>query len=394
MPFELFIASRYFLTRRKAPFITFITAISVAGIAIGVAALIIVLAVMSGFDAQLQNKIIGVNAHVVVEKPGGIHDYQGLIKKIERFDGVLAASPILAGQAIFKKGKTVCAVGLRGIVPAQEQRVTDVGRYMKEGSFPRQDFQVAIGRELSRRLLLGVGAAVELISPADGKTYTFTISGIFETGMYDYDMNLLVTGLVTAQKFFNVKEDLAGAIQVRIRNPLNAHAIKKDIQGRIGYPYVCATWMELNKNLFSALKLEKLTMFVILTLIVLVACFNILNTLSVVVINKTKDIGILRALGVTARSIKRIFVVYGLCVGTVGTLLGTGIGIVLAVVFDKYPIVSLPADVYYINKIPVKIEPRDVVVVAVAACVISLIATVLPSRQAAKIAPVEALRYE
>ncbi len=394
MRFELFIASRYFFTKRKAPFITFITVIATAGIAIGVAALIVVLAVMTGFDTELQNKIVGVNAHLIVEQPGGVQDYASVARILAHIKGVVATSPTLSGQAIFKKGTVVFAVGLRGIVPREEEKVTDLKRYTIEGDFALDGNYAAIGSELGRRLLLGRGDHIELISPADGKTYTFTVGAMFETGMYDYDMNLIVAPMASVQKFFNVKSDTIGALQVRLEDPFKAPLVKKEIARALGFPYRCATWMERNKNLFSALQLEKTAMFVILTLIVLVACFNILNTLSVVVINKTKDIAILRALGATQGSIRAIFVAYGVLIGLLGTFLGTSLGVACALLFDRYPIVKLPPDIYYIEKIPVRIVPCDILAIIAAACVISLCATWWPARQAARIAPAEALRYE
>jgi len=363
------------------------------GVAVGVMALIVVLAVMSGFDNDLRERIVGTNSHIVIEAEGGIEDYNELSDKINKVPHVVSSAPFVNGQALIRQNDQVIGVIFRGIDPEREKQVTNIGEYMEQGSFSLEKEDVLIGRELSWRLGLKVGDRVSLVSAATPKPKEFKVKGIFNSGMFDYDMNLVFTSLEGAQDFYKV-EGLAGGIGVKVDDVYKVERIKNEIQSSIGFNYWARTWSELNKNLFSALKLEKITMFIILALIVLVACFNIISTLIMMVMEKTKDIGILKSIGATNSSIKKIFILNGFFIGFLGTLLGAAAGFILCHLLKTYEFVKLPSDIYYIDRLPINVNIQDSVAVIIAAILISLAATLYPAHQAAKLEPVEALRYE
>lgn len=393
MRYELWISLKYLLAKRKEKFISIISLISVLGVAVGVMALIVVLAVMSGFDNDLRDKIVGTNSHIIIEREGGIEDFNEVIEKVNMISYVMASSPFLNGQALIRKGDEVVGVILRGIDPVNESNVTNLKRYLIEGDLNISENEVIIGKELATKLALKLKDNLSLISPVNTFPQDFRVAGIFNSGMYEYDLNLTFTELKTAQRFYGV-EGLVGGIGVRIDNVLKAEQIKRKIQKELGITYWVRTWMDINKNLFEALKLEKTTMFIILTLIIIVACFNIIGTLIMVVMEKTKDIGILKSIGASNENIRKIFMLNGLIVGVLGTFLGACGGIGLSILLKRYPIIKLPQDIYYIDRLPVDIQFADCFAVILAAIIISLLATLYPANQAARLDPVEALRYE
>jgi len=363
------------------------------GVAVGVTALIVVLSVMSGFDNDLREKIVGTNSHIVIERHGGIEDYNELIQKIDKIPNVIASAPFVNGQALIRQKDQVTGVILRGIDPKREKEVTNIEKYLQVGTFPLEEDSILIGKELAWRLGFKLGDEVSLISAASPKPRPFSVVGIFNSGMFDYDMNLVFTNIESAQSFYGVG-DLAGGIGVRVDDVYKAEPIKERIQEAIGFGYWVRSWSDLNKNLFSALKLEKITMFIILALIVVVACFNIVSTLIMMVMEKTRDIGILKSIGVTNSSIKKIFMLNGFFIGFIGTTLGAGIGFLLCYLLKTYQFIKLPRDIYYLDRLPVNLNITDFVTVVVAAIVISLISTLYPAWQAARMEPAEALRYE
>ncbi|MDP2980503.1 MAG: lipoprotein-releasing ABC transporter permease subunit [Candidatus Omnitrophota bacterium] len=393
MPYELWISFRYLVSRRKEKFISVVSFISVMGVAVGVTALIVVLAVMSGFDNDLREKIVGTNSHIIIEKEGGISDYDGLVNEINKIPHVKASSPFLNGQALIRQNEQVLGVILRGIDPARERDVTNIQKYVESGTFELKKNTVLIGKELSSRLNLEIGDIISLISAADPKPKDFRIAGIFNSGMFEYDMNLIFTNLESAQNFY-AAGNMAGGIGVKVDDVNGADRIKKDVQKKIGFDYWVRSWPELNKNLFSALKLEKITMFIILALIVVVACFNIASALIMMVMEKTKDIGILKSIGADNRSIRKIFMLDGFLIGFAGTFIGAIGGFGLCYLLKTYQFIKLPKDIYYIDRLPVNLELSDSMIVIVAAILISLLSTLYPSWQAAEMEPVEALRYE
>ncbi len=409
MSFELFVSLRYLAAKRKQTFISIITFISMAGVAVGVMALIVVLAVMSGFEEDLKGKILGVTSDAVVTRMGGpVADWRELAAEVAKTPGVVAASPFVYTQALLSAGRNATGVIVRGIDPALSRRVLSVGLNMKEGSLaaltPRRPTElpgIVLGRVLARNLGAWVGDSVDLISPFGQMTAVgrlprarqFRVVGVFESGMFEYDASLAYLSLASAQSFLGMGDQVTG-LELKVRDIYQAAEVARSIQQRLGFPYATQDWMGMNRNLFSALKLEKVVMFIILTLIVLVAAFNIVSTLIMVVMEKNKDIGILKSMGATRRSIMKIFVFEGLIIGVVGTLLGLVGGVGLCALLARYQFVKLPADVYYISRLPVLMEPLDVALVCAAAVAISLAATLYPAWQASRLDPAEAIRYE
>ncbi|KPK40514.1 MAG: hypothetical protein AMJ78_07130 [Omnitrophica WOR_2 bacterium SM23_29] len=394
MRYEYLVSLRYLLAKRKEKFISIISLISILGIAVGVCALIIVIGVMAGFDNDLRDKIVGTNSHLVIEKEGGIEDPYAVIGRIKGFPHVIAASPFLNGQVLIVFGNQTNGIILRGIIPNEEIKVTRIGEYIKKGSIKNLKGEgIAIGSELANRFNLDIADAVPIISPFDGKIRYFKVVGIFNSGMYDYDLNLAFVELRKAQELYGMGTKVGG-VGVKIDDVYLAKDLKMRIQRELGFPYWVRSWMDLNRSLFSALKLEKLAMFIILSLIIIVACFNIISTLIMVVMEKTKDIGILKSIGATNRSIMAIFTLEGLLIGAIGTILGVVSGLGLSYLLEKYQFIQLPRDIYYIDRFPVDVQFGDTVAIVFAALVISLLSCIYPAWQASRLNPVDALRYE
>ena len=405
LPYELWIALRYMKARRREAFISLITWISVGGVALGVAALIVVLSVMTGFERDLRDKILGTNAHVVVYPMGGtIRGYRDVVGRIEQVDGVVAAAPFVASQVMVMAGGTVQGALLRGVDAASVSRATDLGRFLVEGSL--EDLAgpgpgLVVGREMARNMGLMLGDVVQVVSPSGSLTpmgmvpriRAFRVVGLFASGMYDFDTGIVFTSLREAQDFLRMGDGVS-AIEVRVADLYRARAVARKIEKRLGSGFWARDWIEMNRNLFSALKLEKTAMFIILTLIVLVAAFNIASTLIMVVLEKTREIGILKSMGATNRSIRRIFVLEGLVIGGLGTAAGLLGGWGLGALLKRYRFIQLPSDVYYIDTLPVVMEPGVFVLVAVCALALSFLATLYPSWQASRLDPVEIIRYE
>src|SRR3989338_972972 len=393
MRYELLVSFRYLVSRHMEGFISMVSFISIMGVAVGVTALIVVLAVMNGFDNDLREKIVGTNSHIVIEKEGGIEDYDSLVNRVNGLPHVISSAPFVNGQALIRHKDQVIGVIFRGIDPEREKKVTDIEKYLQEGVFSLEKDSVLIGKELAWRLGLKPGDTISLISAATTMPKFFTVAGVFNSGMFDYDMNLVFTNMDGAQDFYGI-DNLAGGIGVKIDNVYRADSVKNEIQEEIGFDYWVRSWTDLNKNLFSALKLEKVTMFVILALIVLVACFNIAGTLIMVVMEKTKDIGILKSIGAANSGIRNIFMLNGFLVGVLGTVLGAAGGFFLCHLLKTYQFIKLPRDIYYIDRLPVNLRIVDSLAVVIVAITISLVSTLYPAWKAARMEPVDALRYE
>ncbi len=407
LPYQLFIALRYLKTKKKHKGISVNTFISVGGVAVGVMALLVVLSVMSGFHEDLQKKILGVNAHVVVlSYRGTMTEYKDVIQRLKDDKGVMSAAPFVMGQVMVSSGKKAHGVFLRGINPEMEKQTTEIARFMKEGIIENltskdQTPGIIIGKELASSIGVFKGDTITILSPVGKigplgmlpKVRQFKVVGIFEVGMFEYDSNLVLTDLSAAQEFFDIKGEVTG-VQLRLTDIYQASAVRERIQNKLGFPLYAKDWMQMNRNLFSALKLEKFAMFVILILIILVASFNIVSTLIMNVIEKKREISILKAMGATDRGVMTIFMLQGLLIGILGTIIGMAGGYLLCYILNTYQIIKLPADVYYLSHLPVKTKLFDFIVVSFSAIIISFLATLYPAWQAARLNPVEPLRYE
>lgn len=416
MPFELFVGLRYLKARRKQAFISLITLISIGGVALGVMALIVVLAVMSGFEHDLRVKILGTNAHLWILRYGdrGIEDPGRVLEQVRGVPHVVAASPFTYHQVMLSTERGASGAVLRGLDLDTAQHVTALTRSFNEvdptrlkapsgGAGWRMDPQgIILGRAVATNLGVGLGARVNVISPF-GNVMTpfglaprlrgFIVAGIFEMGMYEYDSTLAYVTIPAAQQFFQMGKAVTG-FEVKLDDLYRAKAVGAEVQKRLGFPYFTRDWMQLHRNLFAALKLEKIAMFVILAMIVLVAAFNIISTLIMKVMDKGAEIGILKSFGATSRSIMSIFMVEGVVIGFVGTVLGTAGGAIICKLQATYKIVRLRGDVYLLDALPILMKGTDLVLIASAALVLSFLATLYPSWQAARLDPVVAIRYE
>jgi len=418
MRYEWFIGLRYLKAKRKQTFISIITVISIAGVTVGVMALIVVLSVMSGFEKTLKEKILGTQAHLVLLKASqeGMDHYEEVAKKAEEVKGVVSAAPFIFNQVMLSSESNVSGVVLKGIDPDRVGKVTELAHNLKAGRL--QDLRtvqegdlpgIILGVELAKHLSVSINDTIQVISPLGTitpmgmmpKMKRFRVKGIFQSGMYEYDNTMAYVSLEGAQRFFSMGAHVTG-IEIKTDDIYHVKGIGKEIRQRMGFPFWTKDWMEMNRNLFAALRLEKIAMFIILVLIVLVAAFNIISTLIMVVMEKHKDIAILKSMGAPSKGILEIFVIEGLVIGVVGTVLGTILGLGAAFNLEKitgfvenlFGFKILASDVYYIDKLPSQVNPLDVGMIVMTAILISLLATLYPSWRASKLDPAEALRYE
>lgn len=411
MNFEWFICLRYLKAKRKQAFISLITLISIAGVMVGVMALIIVLAVMTGFSEGLRDKILGINSHIVIQKMGGsIYNYETLMPRILDMPGVIGVTPYMYSQTMISAGEGGTGAVLRAIDPDTASSVLSLDSHLKTGRIadlagtpgaePSRIPGIIIGYELSKQLRVSVNDRVRLILPSGPltpigvipKMKSCKIVGIFETGMYEYDSSLAYVSLETAQEFLDTTDAVHG-LELKVDDIYKANTIAGEIEKELGITFIAKDWIRTNKNLFSALKLEKTALSIIVALIVLVAALNIISTLIMVVMEKSRDIAILKSMGATSAHIMRIFVYEGLVIGLTGTLLGVLGGLSVCKLLSRYQFIKLP-EVYPMSTLPVKVELFDVTLIAASAIIITLLATIYPSWQASRVDPAVSLRYE
>lgn len=409
MSFEFFIAKRYLKSKRKTKFVSVITLISIGGVLIGVTALDFILSMMNGFEKEVRSRIIGTTAHISVFATynEGIDNYEQLISQIKESKHVVDVAPFIYYKAAIASKSGSDGILVRGIKPEKEILVTDLQRNLKIGSLELEAEGdeppgILLGATLADRLGVELGDPVVLFSLKEGsltsgwstpKATKLKVRGIFETGMYEYDASLVYISLSTAQKLFNMGNRITG-LQIKLDDLYQAEKVARELENKLGVHYYALDWMHMHKNLFSWMTLEKYAMFIVLSLIVAVAAFNIISTLIMVVIEKRKDIGILKSMGSTNFSIMKIFMFEGLVVGAVGIILGSGFGYLLCWIQKTFNLISLPAEIYFINSLPVEMRPLDFILVAFAAMVLTFLATVYPARRASQLSPVEAIRYE
>jgi lipoprotein-releasing system permease protein len=411
MSFEFFVGRRYLRAKQKQTFISLITILSIAGVMVGVMALIVVIAVMAGFETDLKSRILGGQAHVVVMRHGGeFTDYERVLKELKTINGIEAASPVIYNQVMLRSSHGVSGALLRGIDPSSAGQVIPTLANIElppaaAGQAPATDGPsapgIVLGKELARSLGVVKGDMVYVISPRGMLSpighvpamKQFQVTGFFESGMYDFDGSFSYIRLSEAQRLLRMGDAVSG-IEVRVHDIYHAKKVAQEIVAKLGFPYWAWDWMRKNQNLFTALKLEKTAMFIILTLIILVAAFNIASTLIMMVMGKTRDIAILKAMGATDASIRKIFVFKGMVIGAVGTALGVIGGFLLCTFLKHYSIVELTGDIYYFTtKLPVRLQLLDVLIIVGAALIICFLATLYPARQASRLDPVEAIRY-
>ncbi len=411
MPFEFFVGLRYLRAKKKSTFISIITFISMAGVTVGVTALIVVISVMSGFEADLKEKILGANAHVIVQEASSqMNNYQDVASKLSKLKGVEATTPFITGQVMLS-AKKISGVVLRGIDVVSDKNVTGFQKTIKYGDLSELKGEtpgIVLGKELAQNLRVSVGDKIDVISPVGNvtligitpKIQKFKVVAIFSTGMFEYDTTLSYIDIAEAQKLFDM--DGVTGLQLKVKNIYETPQILHEIDNLLGADFYSKDWMQMNKNILFALKTEKAVMFVILSLVVLVAAFGIASTLFMVVMEKTRDIAILKSMGAKSSSIMKIFVFEGLIIGCVGTFFGVTLGLLVS--YNLQSIVSFiesvtgldlfNKNVYFLDKFPSLVVPSDVAVIAATAVLISFIATLYPSWQASKMLPAEALRYE
>jgi lipoprotein-releasing system permease protein len=412
-PYELFVGLRYTRAKRRTHFISFISLVSMLGIALGIAALITVMSVMNGFEKEIRARILGAAAHIqVLAGDEGLKDWEQLAAELKRHPEVTAAAPFVQGQGLLSTGSAVRGVFARGVVPELEDQVADFRKAMRSGKLEDLrpgEFNIILGIGVARALRLGVGDRVTLISPQGQVTPAglmprlkqFNVVGVFSMDHNEYDSALVLMNMQDAQVLYRLGDSVSG-IRLKVRDIDRAPQVTRELAKVVPRGLYLSDWTQQNVNYFRAIQIEKRMMFIILTLIIAVAAFNLVSTLVMVVTDKHPDIAILRTLGASPRSIMQIFVVQGAVIGAIGTLLGVGVGILLALNVDvvvpaierAFHFQILSSEVYYISELPSDLHWSDVMSVASVSLVLAFLATIYPSWRAARVNPAEALRYE
>lgn len=410
LPFELHVAFRYLLAKRKQAFISVISLISTLGVTVGVMALVIALALMTGLQQELRDRILGSNAHVYVFKTGGIADYHAEIPRLLAIPHVVGAAPAIQGMGLLSAAGDTVPIQIKGIDVALEPQVTDIARAIQSGSVSALPTPgggggggadgILLGADLAAKLGVRVGDAVSLVT-TQGTVSPFgmlprprrlRVAGTFSLGLYEFDSTYGFVSLDVAKRLF--AKDEVDLIQLRVDDIYRAGDIAKAIPAALGREYLTEDWAAMNKPLFSALWLEKMAISMTIGLIVMVAALNIVASLILLVMEKHRDIAILKTMGASARSVTAIFMIQGLIIGMVGTTVGASAGFAISYVLDRYKLIKVPVDVYQVSHVPFTVLPFDFALVVLAAVVVCFVATIYPSRQAARLDPAQALRYE
>ena len=406
LPYELFLGLRYLGSRGKRTNLSLFVWIGVGGVFLGVAALIIVLAVMTGFQDGIRDRILSANPHLLIFQSGGsgMAEADRVASRVRGVPGVRAATPFVLQQALFTSPGGEAHGGLvRGVDAADATVMTDLQRQLRSGrleGFADGQGAMLLGAELARLLGVLPGDFVTVISPKGALTAVgmvpkmrrYVVAGTIEAGMHEFDSSIAYLPLAAARDFSGLPG--VTGVEVKLADPFQARAIGRTIAGRLGFPYWVRDWMEMNRNLFAALQLEKLALFVVVTIIVLVAAFAIIGHLVLLVAEKRKEIGILKSIGATASSITTVFFTVGMTIGAVGTLAGCLVGLTVIWVQNTYKIIRLAGDVYQINYLPMKLTATDFIMIVGATLVLSFFATIIPARRAGSLQPVDVLRYE
>ncbi len=412
MGYELFVSLRYLRAKRKHVFISVISFISIGGVALGVAALMITLSIMNGFQLDIKKKIVANSSDIVIinQDNAGLSDVKAVREKAEAVSDVIATSPFVLGQVMLKYRDSASGAVIKGIIPELTNRVLDIESNTKIGDFSRLSEDkagsiggragIVLGCELARNLGVTLGKTISVMSPSGKATHLgfiprikrFRVIGIFDSGMYEYDSSLGYVSMAVAKEMFGMGGKVSG-IEVKIKDMFSAGRVASKIQDELGYPYWVRSWIDTNRNLFSALKLEKFVMAIVLILIVLVAAFNIVCTLIMMTLEKTRDIGVLKAMGAKNGSIMNIFIFQGAVIGVIGTFIGTVSGYIICRLIDRYEFIKLPAEVYYLSTVPVRIQVNDILFICIGAILVSLLSTIYPALQASKLDPCEAIRH-
>jgi lipoprotein-releasing system permease protein len=410
LPFELHVALRYLLAKRKQAFISVISFISTLGVTVGVMALVIALALMTGLQGEIRDRIVGANPHIYVWKTNGIQDYRAESDTLRRVPHVTGAAPAILGKALVSAARSEDFVNLTGIDPVLEGSVTDLRAAIQQGSIEGLKGLTAngegsiegvlLGKDLASKLGVAIGDSITAmtlhgtLSPMGFLPVprTLRVAGIFSLGLYEFDSTTGFVSLEMAKRMFG--KDQVDLIQLRVDDVYAAPQIARAITAQLGEQYFTDDWSEMNRSLFSALWLEKMAISLTIGLIVMVAALNIVASLILLVMEKHRDIAILKTMGASARSITVVFMMQGLIIGLVGTMVGAAAGYGLSFLLDRYKVIRIPVDIYQVSHVPFRVDAPDFLMVIVAAVVVCFVATIYPSRQAARLDPAQALRYE